>query len=124
MVDRIADVTHSRLRINGGYFIFRRDIFRYMRDGEELLHEPFQRLVAERHLVAHEHDGFWMSMDTFKDKQMLDDLHSGGRAPWEIWKRPPGVASLGERPHGTASSHIGSAASLGVRHAAAADIRS
>ena len=124
VVDRIADVTHSRLRINGGYFIFRRDIFRYIRDGEELLHEPFQRLVAERHLVAHEHDGFWMSMDTFKDKQMLDDLHSGGRAPWEIWKRPPGVASLGERPHGTASSHIGSAASLGVRHAAAADIRS
>ena len=87
VVDRIADVTQSRLRINGGYFILRRDIFTYMRDGEELLHEPFQRLVAARQLVAHEHHGFWMSMDTFKDKQALDDLHSRGPAPWEVWKR-------------------------------------
>ena len=124
VVDHIADVTQSRLRINGGYFIFRRDIFRYMRDGEELLHEPFQRLVAERHLVAHEHDGFWMSMDTFKDKQMLDDLHSRGHAPWEIWKRPPGVASFGTRQEGATASDIGSATSLSTRHAAAADIRS
>jgi glucose-1-phosphate cytidylyltransferase len=87
VVDRISDVHQSNLRINGGYFIFRRDIFDYMRDGEELLYEPFQRLVAGRQLVAHPYDGFWRNMDTFKDKQMLDDLHARGPAPWEVWKR-------------------------------------
>jgi len=86
VVDRITDINQANLRINGGYFIFRREVFDYMREGEELLYEPFQRMLAARQLLAHQYDGFWMSMDTFKDKQMLDDLHSRGPAPWEIWK--------------------------------------
>ena len=90
LVESVTDVSHSQLRINGGYFIFRKEVFQYIRDGEELLHEPFQRLVKERNLVAHTYDGFWLSMDTFKDKQMLDDLHSKGNAPWEFWKQPAG----------------------------------
>jgi glucose-1-phosphate cytidylyltransferase len=88
LVESISDVTRSELRINGGYFIFRNDIFRYIHDGEELLQEPFQRLAKDRNLVAHKYDGFWMSMDTFKDKQVLDDLHSKGTPPWEVWKQP------------------------------------
>ena len=88
VVNRIADVTRSRLRINGGYFVFRREIFKYMRDGEELLHEPFQRLVADKELVGHPHDGFWMSMDTFKDKQVFDARNATGDTPWQVWKTP------------------------------------
>jgi glucose-1-phosphate cytidylyltransferase len=98
MVDRITDVRHADLRINGGYFIFRRDIFEYIRDGEELLYEPFQRLVAARKVLAQKYDGFWMSMDTFKDKQTLEDLYERGRAPWEIWKRPAMPSSTGSTP--------------------------
>lgn len=90
LVESITDVSQSQLRINGGYFIFRKDIFEYIHNGEELLREPFQRLAKERNLVAHKYDGFWVGMDTFKDKQMLDELHSSGNAPWEIWKRPRG----------------------------------
>jgi glucose-1-phosphate cytidylyltransferase len=89
LVDGIADVSQSHLRINGGYFIFHKDVFKYINEGEELLHAPFQRLVKARALVAHSYDGFWISMDTFKDKQMLDDLYAKGTAPWEIWKQPP-----------------------------------
>lgn len=89
-VDAVNDVQQSNLRINGGYFIFRREIFHYLREGEELLHEPFQRLVAQRQLLAYRHDGFWGCMDTFKDKQCLDELYARGTAPWEIWKRCPG----------------------------------
>jgi len=88
IVQAIQDVQQADLRINGGSFVFHRDIFRYMNEDEELLHEPFQRLVTQRQVVAHTYDGFWACMDTFKDKQHLDELYSRGTAPWEVWKQP------------------------------------
>jgi NDP-sugar pyrophosphorylase family protein len=60
-----------------------------MRDGEELVLEPFQRLIQKKQLMAYEHDGFYAAMDTFKDKQLLDDLYARGDAPWEVWKCAP-----------------------------------
>ncbi len=87
IVREIIDVKRSQIRINAGYFVFKRDIFKYIRNGEELLNEPFQRLVEAQQLIANKYDGFWAAMDTFKDKQILDDLYARGCAPWEIWKR-------------------------------------
>jgi glucose-1-phosphate cytidylyltransferase len=84
-VKAIKDINQSDIRINGGYFVFRKEIFHFMKDGEELLHEPFQRLVAKQKLLAYKYDGFWAAMDTFKDKQMLDDIYASGRAPWQVW---------------------------------------
>jgi len=86
LVTQIGDIHHSNIRINGGFYVFRKEIFEYIKDGEELVHEPFQRLIRLRKLFAHRHNGFFASMDTFKDKQRLDDLHSHGNAPWEVWK--------------------------------------
>jgi glucose-1-phosphate cytidylyltransferase len=89
--DTVRDIQHiarSGLRINGGYFIFRQAIFQYIHDGEELVEEPFHRLIKERQLIAYRHDGFWASMDTFKEKQQLDEVYARGRAPWEAWKTP------------------------------------
>jgi len=74
------------MEMNGGYFVFRREIFRYIEDGEELVEEPFQRLINEQQLLAYRHDGFWACMDTFREKQLLDDLYSQGTPPWEVWK--------------------------------------
>ena len=85
-VSAIADVRTSDVRINGGYFVLRQEIFDYMEAGDELVIQPFQRLVEKGKLLAHPYDGFWMSMDTFKDKQMLDDMYARGDAPWEVWK--------------------------------------
>ncbi len=87
IVHEIRDVKRSDIRINAGYFVFKKDIFKYIRRDEELLNEPFQRLVQEEQLVAHKYDGFWACMDTFKDKQLLDDLYTQGIAPWEVWRR-------------------------------------
>ncbi len=86
LVTQIGDIHQSNIRINGGFYVFRKEIFEYIRDGEELVHEPFQRLIGLKKLVAYRHNGFFASMDTFKDKQHLDDLHSRGNAPWEVWK--------------------------------------
>lgn len=88
--DQVTDVrpiSNSGLWINAGFFIFRTGIFDYLREGEELVLEPFQRLIAARKLMAHKYDGYWGCMDTFKEKQQLEDLHNRGDAPWEIWKR-------------------------------------
>jgi glucose-1-phosphate cytidylyltransferase len=84
-VQAIKDINQSDIRINGGYFVFRKEIFEFMKEGEELLHEPFQRLVGQRKLLAYKYDGFWAAMDTFKDKRMLDDIYASGRAPWQVW---------------------------------------
>jgi glucose-1-phosphate cytidylyltransferase len=85
IVNRINYANEGALVINGGFFIFKKDIFRYIKEGEELVHEPFQRLIAEKELVAYRYGGFWASMDTFKEKQKLEEIYSRGEAPWEVW---------------------------------------
>jgi glucose-1-phosphate cytidylyltransferase len=84
-VTAIQDIQRTPIRINGGFFVFRREIFTHLRDGEELVREPFQRLVSLGRLRAYQYDGFWMSMDTFKDRQQLEDIYTQGNAPWEVW---------------------------------------
>jgi glucose-1-phosphate cytidylyltransferase len=84
VVTDIQDLGLSEIQINGGYFMFRRGIFDYIQPGEELVHEPFQRLIKAGELVAYEHRGFWMCMDTFKDRQRLEELEASGEAPWEL----------------------------------------
>src|SRR5262245_52321589 len=68
-VTAIDELRRTAVRINGGFFVLKNEIFQHMRDGEELVCEPFQRLVAAQRLAAYEYDGFWQSMDTFKDRQ-------------------------------------------------------
>jgi glucose-1-phosphate cytidylyltransferase len=86
-VTALEDIAKSHLRINGGFFIFKREIFEYMRDGEELVNEPFQRLMQRDELLAYRYDGFWQAMDTFKDRQALEQRYTTGSAPWEVWKK-------------------------------------
>jgi glucose-1-phosphate cytidylyltransferase len=85
LVTGITDLPRSSIRINAGFFVLKRNIFEYVRPGEELVIEPFQRLTQEKQLAAFEYDGFFAAMDTFKDKQRLDDLFEGGDPPWVVW---------------------------------------
>ena len=86
LVRGIQDVTQSGIWINGGFFIFRREIFDYMEDGEELIEQPFERLIEREQLIAYPYEGFWAPMDTLKDKHNLDALAATGRPPWEVWE--------------------------------------
>ena len=85
-VEKIEYVRDTDIRINGGFFIFRNEIFNYIKDSEELVVEPFQRLIKEDQLVGYKYDNFWYSMDTFKEQQELNDMYEQGNAPWEVWK--------------------------------------
>jgi len=84
-VTKLEHVGRSLVRINGGFMVLRREMFDYMKPGEELVIEPFQRLIAQRKLIGVPYDGFWQNMDTFKDKIQFDQMVEQGNAPWEVW---------------------------------------
>jgi glucose-1-phosphate cytidylyltransferase len=70
--------------INAGYFVLRPEIFDYMNEGEELVLEPFRRLIEADQLMAYKHDDFFRSMDTLKDRQILEEMVEQGRMPWRV----------------------------------------
>jgi glucose-1-phosphate cytidylyltransferase len=82
IVRSVEDIQQADVRINGGFFVFRREVLDYVQPGEELVEEPFQRLIENEELIAYRYDGFWEPMDTMKDKQRLDALAESGNAPW------------------------------------------
>jgi glucose-1-phosphate cytidylyltransferase len=85
-VQEMRDVMGSDIWINGGYFVLRRELLDELRPGEDLVGEPFQRLLGRGQVLAQRHDGFWAPMDTLKDQQWLENLHEAGRAPWQLWE--------------------------------------
>ena len=85
-VQAIRCMKDSNIWVNGGYFVLRKDVFRYLKPGEEFVYQPMQRMIAEGKVRSFRYDGFWQCMDTFKDKQILDELEASGAAPWSVWK--------------------------------------
>lgn len=88
-VSAITSIEDAGVWINAGFFVLQREVFRYIRAGEELVCEPFDRLIEEERLYCMQHEGFFGCMDTFKEKQMLDDMYTRGDTPWELWKKLP-----------------------------------
>jgi glucose-1-phosphate cytidylyltransferase len=86
MVTAIEPVSASDYWINGGFFCMRQGIFDYIQPGEELVEQPFKRLLAERKLSTLKYEGYWGAMDTFKDKITLDRMEARGDCPWMVWK--------------------------------------
>jgi glucose-1-phosphate cytidylyltransferase len=88
-VRTICPVEDADIWINGGFFVLRGELFDYLEEGEDLVLEPFQRLIRQNQLLAYRYRGFWMAMDTFKDKQRLENLQvARGVAPWAVWNAP------------------------------------
>lgn len=86
LVTSFLPIDKTHLWLNTGYFIIRKEFFNYINYGEELVMEPFERLIAEKRLMTYYHKGFWQHMDTFKDKMKLDDMVNAGNTPWAVWK--------------------------------------
>jgi glucose-1-phosphate cytidylyltransferase len=87
LVKSIAPLSNEQVLINGGFFVLRQEIFDYIEDGEELVEQPFKRLIAEKKLATYRHLGFWQAMDTFKDKITFDRMEAQGNCPWMLWKK-------------------------------------
>ena len=74
--------------INGGFFVFNRKIFDYIKDSKTILEkEPLEKLVSENELIAYKHKGFWQCMDNKRDKDYLQELLDSGKAPWISQKK-------------------------------------
>ncbi|MBC7799271.1 MAG: glucose-1-phosphate cytidylyltransferase [Gemmatimonadaceae bacterium] len=91
------DIDHGQVRqfeekplgdiwINGGFFILSPAVFDLI-DGDDTVFEakPLERLAASGELMAYKHEGFWQSMDTLRDKRLLEDLWKTGNPPWKRW---------------------------------------
>ncbi len=85
-VEGLVEMNAYDVWVNGGYFLLRDEIFDYIKEGEELVLDPFTRLSEQRKLWTQRHTGFWKSMDTFKDKITFDRMDGTGNRPWCVWE--------------------------------------
>lgn len=88
--DRVRCFTEKpagdRRWVSGGFFILEPRVFEYLAGDQDVWeHEPLKRLAEEGELMAYRHDGFWVGMDTLRDKNYLEELWSSKRAPWRVW---------------------------------------
>ena len=72
--------------INGGFFVLQPEVFRYLKgDADVWEYEPMESLARDGQLGAYHHEGFWQPMDTLRDRNVLEELWAGGKAPWKVW---------------------------------------
>lgn len=79
-------VADMQMRINGGYFVLRQEIFDYLSEGEDLVMDACVRAAADGRMLAIPYDGFWAPMDTLKERSLLEDLYRTGQSPWAVWQ--------------------------------------
>lgn len=72
--------------INGGFFVCEPSVIEEIADDATVWEQaPLRSLASKGQLSAYRHAGFWQPMDTLRDRQLLEDLWSGGRAQWKVW---------------------------------------
>jgi glucose-1-phosphate cytidylyltransferase len=98
-VKKVTYVRDAGVIVNAGFFVLRKQIFDYMDFGDELVIQPFQRLIDNDLLLGYRHDAYW-AMDTFKEQQELTDVFNAGNAPWEVWKKPDVVEEMAASQRG------------------------
>lgn len=75
--------------INAGYFVCEPKVFEYILDGDSTVfeQEPLKNLAKDGEIFTFKHDGFWMPMDTLRDKIKLNEMCEQKQAPWMIWNK-------------------------------------
>ena len=74
--------------INVGYFICHPKILDYINDGDDVVfeQEPLRNLAKNGEIYTYKHHGFWMAMDTLRDKIKLNEMCENKTAPWMVWR--------------------------------------
>ena len=88
-VTRFDDVSKADLWLNGGYFMFRREILDEIQPGEDLVPDVLPRLIGRDEVLGYRYDGFWAPMDTLRDWKNLDEMVQSDRMPWAVWRERP-----------------------------------
>jgi glucose-1-phosphate cytidylyltransferase len=88
-VTGLTAVASMSMRINGGYFVLRKEIFDYLNEGEDLVMDACIRAAKAGRLRAVQYDGFWAPMDTLKERSALEERYRRGNSPWALWRERP-----------------------------------
>jgi glucose-1-phosphate cytidylyltransferase len=91
-ITAFTPAAEMNMRINGGYFVLKQDIFEYLNEGEDLVMNACVRAAEDGRMLAIPYDGFWAAMDTLKERSWLEDLYRTGKCPWAIWQQRPPTA--------------------------------
>jgi len=85
-VDKFLEKPRTESFASAGFFVLQRGVFDYL-GGDDCIfeQEPLSRLSADGQLMAYQHDGFFYSMDTYREYQYLNDLWGKQEAPWKVW---------------------------------------
>ena len=73
--------------INAGYFVCEPEVFNYITEGDSTVfeQEPLKNLAKNGEIYTYKHDGFWMPMDSLRDKIKLNEMCDNKAAPWMVW---------------------------------------
>lgn len=73
--------------ISGGYFVFNKEFFDYLKSDESCIleKEPLGSLARDEQLKVYNYRGFWQCMDTYRDYMFLNDLWKNNKAQWRVW---------------------------------------
>lgn len=81
-----AEKIDNTSRINGGFFVLEPSVIDLIKDDDTVWEKgPLETLAKKGHLMAYKHDGFWMAMDTLRDKRALEEMWESKKAPWKAW---------------------------------------
>jgi len=75
--------------INAGFFVCEPRVFDYINDDDMTVfeQEPLMSLAKDGEIFTYKHKGFWMPMDTLRDKNKLEKIWDSGKAPWKVWSK-------------------------------------
>ena len=85
LITQVTPMQDLRQWENGGYFIFRPEIFDHLSEGEDLVEDAIVRLVPQRRVLAYPYKGYWCPADTVKERAQLEDMYEKGNCPWMVW---------------------------------------
>ena len=73
--------------INAGFFVCEPEVFDYIKEDDSTVFEqaPLMNLAKMGEIFTYKHDGFWMPMDTLRDKNLLQKIWDSGEVPWKVW---------------------------------------
>jgi len=85
-ITRFTPIEDTGIWLISGYYIFRREVFDYLNEGDELHNDLLPNLIQHQKLITYRHQGFLRPIDTFKDKMKLRELYESENPPWELWR--------------------------------------
>jgi glucose-1-phosphate cytidylyltransferase len=107
LINQVTPMRDLRQWENGGYFVLRPEIFKYLNEGEDLVEDAImRRLVPERRVLAYPYKGYWSPADTVKERAQLEEMYHRGYCPWMIWdaERSATASAPGDAADGTAAT--------------------